>query len=122
MIKKNDLIMIGVIVILAVAVIAFMNFTKKEGSKVVITVGGEVYDTLYLNEDTSYTVKLEDGSYNTFEIKDGDVDMVDASCPDKICVKHRSIHYNNDTIVCLPNKVVLEVTEAEDSGVDAIAN
>lgn len=122
MIKKNDMIMIGVIVILAVAVIAFMNFTKKEGSKVVITVGGEIYDTLYLNEDTSYTVKLEDGSYNTFEIKDGDVDMVDASCPDKICVKHRSIHYNNDTIVCLPNKVVLEVTEAEDSGVDAIAN
>ena len=122
MVKKNDLILIGIILILGFAVIAFMNLTKKEGSKVVITVGGEVYDTLYLSDDTSYTVKLKDGSYNTFEIKDGIVDMVDASCPDKICVNHRSIHYNNDTIVCLPNKVVLEVTESEDSDVDAVAN
>ncbi len=122
MVKKNDLILIGIILILGFAIIAFMNLTKKEGSKVVITVGGEVYDTLYLSDDTSYTVKLKDGSYNTFEIKDGIVDMVDASCPDKICVNHRSIHYNNDTIVCLPNKVVLEVTESEDSDVDAVAN
>ena len=122
MVKKNDLILIGIILILGFAVIAFMNLTKKEGSKVVITVGGEVYDTLYLSDDTSYTVKLKDGSYNTFEIKDGIVDMVDASCPDKICVNHRSIHYNNDTIVCLPTKVVLEVTESEDSDVDAVAN
>lgn len=122
MIKKNDLILIGVILILGIAVIAFMNLTKKEGSQVVITVDGEVYDTLYLREDTSYTVKLKDGSYNTFVIKDGYVDMVDANCPDKICVKHRSIHFNNDTIVCLPNKVVLEVTGSEESDVDAIAN
>jgi hypothetical protein len=122
MIKKNDIILIGVLLILGLAVIAFMSLTKKEGSKVVITVEGEVYDTLYLKEDASYTVKLENGEFNTFEIKDGYVDMLDASCRDKICVNHKDIHYNNETIVCLPNKVVLEVTESEDSGVDAIAN
>ncbi|MDF2906522.1 MAG: putative rane protein [Herbinix sp.] len=122
MIKKNDLILIGVILVLGLAVIAFMNITKEEGSKVVITVDGKVYDTLYLKEDTSYTVKLDNDNYNTFEIKDGYVDMMDASCPDKICVNHNNIHYNNETIVCLPNKVVLEVTQSEDSGVDAIAN
>jgi hypothetical protein len=122
MIKKNDLILIGVVVVLGLAVILFMNLTKEEGSKVVITVDGELYDTIYLKEDASYTVKLEDGSYNTFEIKDGYVDMLDASCPDKICVNHKSIHYNNETIVCLPNRVVLEVENGEDSDVDAIAN
>ncbi len=122
MIKKNDLILIGVIVILSLTVIVFMNLTKKEGSKVLITVGGEIYDTLYLSEDISYTVELKDGSYNTFDIREGIVDMVDASCPDKLCVNHRSIQYNNDTIVCLPNKVVLEITDAKESDVDAVAN
>ncbi len=122
MIKKNDIILIGVILFLGLAVIAFMNFTKEEGSKVVIRVDGEVYDTLYLTEDTSYTVKLEDGTYNTFEIKDGYVDMLDASCPDKLCVNQKHIHYNNETIVCRPNKVILEVISSEISDVDAISN
>jgi hypothetical protein len=122
MIKKNDIILIGAVLFLGIAVIVFMNLTKEEGSKVEITVDGEVYDTLYLQEDTSYTVKLKDGTYNTFEIKDGYVDMLDASCPDKLCVNQKHIHFNNETIVCRPNKVILQVISTENSDVDAIAN
>ncbi len=122
MIKKNDFILIGIILVLGIAFIIFINLTKKEGSKVVITVNGEEYDTLSLEEDTTYTVKGKDGSYNTFIIKDGYVDMLEASCPDEICVKHKKIHYNNETIVCLPNKVVLEVKDSVDNSVDAVAN
>ncbi len=122
MIKKNDLLLVGVVVILGLAVILFMNLTKEEGSKVIIKVDGEVYDTLYLSKDTSYTVELEDGTYNTFEIKGGYVDMLDASCPDKLCVNQRHIHFNKETIVCRPNRVILEIDSPETSGVDAIAN
>ncbi len=122
MIKKNDLILIGVILLLGLAVIGYLNLTKEEGSKVVITMNGEVYDMLYLKENTTYTVKGKDGTYNTFEIKDGYVDMLDASCPDKLCVNHSNIHYNNETIVCLPNKVVLQITGAGESEVDAVTN
>ncbi len=122
MIKKNDLILIGVILLLGLAVIGYLNLTKEEGSKVVITMNGEVYDTLYLKENSTYTVKGKDGTYNTFEIKDGYVDMLDASCPDKLCVNHSNIHYNNETIVCLPNKVVLQITGAGESEVDAVTN
>lgn len=122
MIKKNDLILIGIVVFLGLAVIIFTNLTKEEGSKVVITVDGKVYDTLSLQENTTYTIDLGENVYNTFEIKDGYADMLDASCPDKICVAHKNIHYNNETIVCLPNKVVLEVINSEDSEVDMIAN
>ncbi len=122
MIKRNDFILIGVILILGLAMIVYLNLTKKEGSKVVITVDGEVYDTLPLEEDTVFTVTGKDGTRNTFEIRDGYVDMLDASCPDKICVDHSKIHYNNETIVCLPNRVVLEITGAEENEVDAVTN
>jgi hypothetical protein len=122
MIKKNDLILIGVVILLGLAVIIFMNATKSEGSKVVITIDGNVYDTLELKDNKSYTVKGDNGEWNTFEIKDGYVNMLDASCPDKLCVNHQDIHYNHETIVCLPNKVVLEVVDGEENEVDMIAN
>ena len=122
MMKRNDIILVAVVVILCLGFLAFQRFTQEEGSKVIITIDGEEYDSLKLQEDTVYTIKGKDGSYNTFEIKDGYADMIDASCPDKLCVKHADIHYNHETIVCLPNKVVLEVVDGEDNDVDMIAN
>ncbi len=99
-----------------------MNMNKKEGSKLVITMDGEVYDTIDLNKDTVFTVKEKNGAFNTFEIKDGYVKMLKASCPDKLCVHQRGIHYNHETIVCLPNKVVLEIVGGEENEVDMIAD
>ena len=122
MFKRNEFILVGVIILLCVGIFAYQKLTQKEGSKVVITVNGEVYDTLELQEDTVYTIRGKDGSYNTFQIKDGYADMIDASCPDKLCVKQADIQYNHQTIVCLPNKVVLEVIGGKDSEVDMIAN
>ena len=120
MIKRNDVILIVVIIFLCLGVVAFQKLTQKEGSRVVITVNGEVYDTLELQEDTVYTVKIKD-SYNTFQIKDGYVDMIDASCPDQLCVRQADIHYNHETIVCLPNRVVIEVMGTQENDVDMIA-
>jgi hypothetical protein len=122
MFKRNDIILIGVIILLCVGVFVYMGLTKKEGSKVQITVDGRIYDTLLLKDDTEITIHSEDGAYNTFVINNGYVDMIDASCPDKLCVNQKDIHYNHETIVCLPNKVVLEIVDGEASDVDMIAN
>lgn len=122
MIKKNDFILIGVVILLGLAVILLINLTKTEGSTLLVTLNGKDYKTLDLNNDTTFTVKGENGSVNTFTIKNGYVDMTDADCPDKLCVKSKDIHYNGETIVCLPNKVVLEVINGEDNELDSIAN
>ena len=122
MIKRNDIILIGVVILLSLGVLVFLNLTKQEGSELVVTMDGNIYKTFQLNQNTTFTIEGENGTYNTFKIKDGYVDMTDASCPDKICVHHKSIHYNHETIVCLPNKVVLEVHSGEESNVDMIAN
>lgn len=121
MIKRNDFILISVVILLAVAVIVFMNLTKESGSYVTIFVDGKEYKTLSLDEDVTFTVEGEQGESNTLAIKDGYVDMIDANCPDKLCVKDRSIHYNNDTITCLPNRVVLQIVNDKEDEVDAVA-
>lgn len=120
--RKNDLILIGTVLLLVVIAFVIINVTKSGGSKVLITIDGKEHKTLYLNEDTTYTVRQENGQWNVLTIKDGHVDMTDASCPDKLCVQHKDIHYSNETITCLPNKVVLQIIGGEESELDAVAN
>lgn len=117
-IKRNDLILFLGIVLIAAAAIFIMYRLKSEGSRVVITVDGKEYKNLDLKEDTELTIEGKDGTYNKVIIKDGEVSMTEANCPDKICVKHSKIHYNGETIVCLPHKVVVKIESKEESDVD----
>ncbi|MBE5966063.1 MAG: NusG domain II-containing protein [Lachnospiraceae bacterium] len=122
MLKKNDLILIIGIVVLGVGALLAIHFSKESGSKVRVTLKQEELKTFKLEEDTIYTVEGENGAWNTFEIKDGYVNMIDASCPDKLCVAQKGIHYDHETIVCLPNQVVLEIIGGEENEVDSVAN
>lgn len=119
--KKNDFYLIGGILLLAVVAIIMLQVFKSEGSRVVIKVNGKEHISLPLNEDTIYTIRQDDGQWNTVEIKDGYVRMLDASCPQKICVKHHKIHYNNESIYCDPNDVFLWIVGDTESELDAIA-
>ena len=121
MFKKNDLILLGGILIISLVVIVIINFTKTEGDKIVIIKDGKVYETLDLNKNTTFTMKEDNGSYNIITIEDGWVSMTEANCPDKICVKHSKIHYNGESIVCLPHKLVVEIHNGENNEVDIIA-
>lgn len=48
------------------------------------------------------------------------VSMIEADCPDHYCVDHAAIDKVNETIVCLPHRVVLEITGGgEEKEVDA---
>lgn len=116
--KKGDLI-IAVIVLAAAAVLYFSGILKPEGegAKAVVTVDGEVFGEYDLSKDGTYTVKSEDGE-NTFEIKDGKVDVTKADCRDGICVNHTPVYLDGETIICLPHKVVIEIVGGEKSAVD----
>ena len=82
-----------------------------------ITVDGEVFGTYDLTEDQ--TVEIDDT--NRLVIKDGEARMEWADCPDQICVDHRAVSRNGESIICLPNQVVVTVASSEESDVDAVA-
>ena len=58
---------------------------------------------------------------NVLWIHNGMADMKNADCPDKICVNHQSISKARETIVCLPNKVVVEIIGGDSDKLDAMA-
>lgn len=119
--KKNDVILIGVILVLAVAGLLYMKMSQTTGDMVIVTVDGQVYKELPLGKDTTVEIEGVNGT-NLLQIKDGYADIIEASCPDEVCVHAKSINHNEETIVCLPNKVIVKVQSSNDSGLDGIAN
>lgn len=120
--KKNDLILIAIVLLIGIALLLLIFNNNETGSKVSVQMNGKEIITFDLDKDITYTIEGDNGALNTFTIKDGYVDMIDASCPDKVCVEHKSIHHNHETIICLPNQVVLEIIGGEESSIDSIAN
>lgn len=108
--KKNDFILISIILIIFIPlVIIFLNLPK--GGKVLVKSEGTIIDTLYLNVDGTYRYENKYG-YNIVEIKNGEVRVNEADCPNKDCVNKGYVKRNNETIVCLPHK--FEITVVSD--------
>ncbi len=121
--RKTDIIIPAAGLIIALAVIVFSYFPVfgvAEGSTAVVYVDGEEYTRLPLSVDAEITIPGKNHLNNKLIIKDGEADIVDALCPDKICVHERKITHSGETLVCLPNRVVVEI-EGERDEIDAVA-
>lgn len=123
--KKKDLILICGVLVLAAAFWlvprAVGLFGNSKEQKLRITVSGEEYGTYSLEEDQVIKV----GDTNICEIKDKKVSMLSADCPDQLCIHQRTIQLQGETIVCLPNKVVLEITgtrQTDQEALDGVVN
>ena len=119
--KFDIIIVISLIFVAAVSWIIINNIYQSKGSYIEIIVSEKVKDTLPLDKDTEYRVAEKD-FMNVIKIKDGQVYMEAADCPDELCVKQGKISKNGQSIICLPHKVVVRVVSADDSDVDADTN
>lgn len=125
---RNDIILISVIVIISVALLLVWKLVYLKGQNsdsdafVRVTVDGKVYGTYPLSKDDTIEIKNVDGDVtNTLVIKDGVADVTAADCPDHLCVKQKAISKEGESIICLPNKVVVTVKSNTKSDIDSIS-
>ncbi|SOC06354.1 NusG domain II-containing protein [Pseudobutyrivibrio ruminis] len=120
--KKNDLKLIVTVLVVAVVFWLGMSLYQKYNTAnqayVLVTIDGVEYGKYPLNKDITERIEFEDGSYNVLEIKDGEAQISEASCPDQICVNHMHIHYSKEMIVCLPNGLIAEIVNGEERDID----
>ncbi len=121
MIKKADVFLAAIILVAGIASSIFLIYGGAAGETVKITDNGAIYGTYDLNEDQIIDVK-SDGHYNIVEIKAGKVFITDASCPDKLCIRQGPIDNTSQSIVCLPNKVVIELIGPDSGGPDSYSS
>ena len=111
--KKKDITFLAVVFIGLAGIAA--------GFYLEVTVDGAIYGTYPLDVDKEIPIQKDGKTTNLLVIKDGKADVTEADCPDKLCVHQKAISKTNETIVCLPNKVVVQVIGTGESELDSIA-
>jgi len=113
-IRYDIILIIGLLVITMVIAMA-VRFTQKTGKTVVVSVDGVVKYTFPLDEDLEFEIEGYEGGTNYLVIKDGEAYLTEASCPDLLCVHMGKISSQGQSIICLPNRVVVEIRDDNES-------
>ena len=122
MIKKWDLVLLAALLLLSLLPegIFILSGSDRmlEGTKAVVQVDGSVYKEIPLSEHhgtDTFTIQTSHG-YNIVVVKEQEIGMIEADCPDKICVSEGFISKPGATAVCLPHHVLIEIqsTTAEE--------
>lgn len=87
-------------------------YVSETGEKYIsIQVDGDEYKKIYFGENMegkTFEVKTDYG-FNKIEIGNDKVRVIEADCPDKLDVKQGWISNPGEIIVCLPNRLVIEI-------------
>ena len=131
MTKPGDFIIVMLLIILSFLPLAIFTYQNKasaddENLRVVISADGEIVHEMELKNDHTrevYEYVDEHGHENTIVREGLTVYMADANCTDLLCVQQGEITQVGETIVCLPNRVPVEIAadnSDSDSGIDII--
>lgn len=134
MMRRADILLIGFCLLIALLLSIFFMIRHGNGNVVSISRDGtelyridlgeigtnqqkQYYLVLYNGEQETHIMHFEtypelpvDRSYNLFSIADGTVTMEAADCRDQICVNHKPIMSERESIICLPHKLVVEMS------------
>jgi len=124
--------MFVILVLIGISFLPFAVFYAEQSAGgerfVVITKDQTVLHEIALSDiekTKQITIDSDDGHYNTVEISNGEVHMHDANCNDQVCVRSGAIDSPGETIVCLPHKVIVEITAkdaSDDQEIDIISS
>lgn len=122
MFKKLDFVIIGMLMLLSFLPEIILGASVGKGLKntyAEITIAGELYKTIPLSEhkgEEIINIETEHG-YNTVLIKDNTIGIIDADCPDKVCMNPPYIEKAGESLVCLPHKVMIEIKGISDDDI-----
>lgn len=123
--RKGDKIIILIVVLCAAGWFGLNRMgTENDAAKIMIEVEGKQYKTINMKKltDKSETlhIELSEGKYFDLAFDKTGAHVVDVVCPDKLCQKTGKIERVGQSIVCLPNKVVVLIDGKAESEVDQV--
>lgn len=112
--KQNPVWAAVFLLIIAVSalVIFFHRSLPKTAKTAQILQNGKVVRTVDLTVDEPYEFEMvSDSGHNTIRVENGKIGVIDADCPDKICVRQGFIDNGALPIVCLPHRLSVVITD-----------
>ena len=111
---------IGIGAVLLLAGILWFS-SRTEGRTAEVLQDGKLLYTFSLEEVPDQTIRVEYGDrYNIVQIDEGRIRVLEADCPDQICVRMGWLH-SAAPVVCLPNRLVIQFAD-KDTEPDAVAD
>ena len=118
--RRHDILFIAVLLFLCAAAALGLYVFREDGDTVTVSIDGQLYAEYPLTEDRVVEL-ISDGGFNRLVIENGYAYVEEASCPDGICSSHSPIGHNGESIIGLPNKVVIEIHRREQNQPDIIS-
>jgi hypothetical protein len=123
--KILDKIIIAVLIVASIlpAGIVILSGFNKQNNNIVIKVDNKVVKQVPLtkvNSSKTYDFKFKNNT-GYIEVKDGKVRMLlmdKKICPNSICSDTGWISKSYQTIVCLPNSIIVTLEKSQNEGID----
>jgi len=113
--SKTWLCILGAVMALCAAAAAVVFLRAPKGSVAVVSLDGEEIHRVDLSAVTEgYELPVTGSSDITdvVEVAPGKIRVRQADCPDQVCVRQGWIETGIAPIVCLPNKLVIQIEDA----------
>lgn len=126
MIKKWDIVLILLLLLVSFipeGVFLATNQAKSQNTIAVVTINGDVYKEIPLSEHTGtdeIPIVTADGGHNLIVVRNQEIGITEADCPDKICIQEGFIARPGESVICLPHKLMIEVKAANHEEPDII--
>ena len=106
--NKNDLKLIIIITLLIIISLIFNFINKEKALNAHVYFDSDLVLTIDLNKDNKYEV---DGLLGKviIEVKNKEIRVVEENSPNHLCSRQGFVSNKGDIIVCLPNKVIVEL-------------
>ena len=102
---KNDILLLGMLAVVILVFYVGMTSALQSGDSIIITVNGSEYGKVT----------------NIVTIENGTAYMFEADCPDQLCMHQNAISKDKESIICLPNRVVVTVESEQKNTLDDVA-
>lgn len=93
---------------------------RKSGETVQVFVDGVLDGTYPLAEDSSQPISGYGGFSLTLIVHGGHASVTNSTCPDLLCQHHAPISKAGEQIVCLPGRIVVQITSEKEAQIDAV--
>ena len=116
--NKSDIKLIIIILLIIGITFIFINTNKSKGNTVEVYYDNKLVLEKDLNTNNTYVVEGYLGEVE-IEVKDKKVRVVKENSPRHICSREGYIDNSSKPLICLPNKIVIKITDKE-SNIDGV--
>ncbi len=117
--KKDIILLLGII--LAAFLLWLIPYLLNKDASAMVTVyqNGHEIGKYPLGKEQTISIPYGEDGYNLLFISGGEASISDADCPDGLCVRQRAVDQNGESIICLPHKLVIQITAGKERELDA---